>query len=89
MKAGLVGPNRHEETIGERVLERKLKGQGLEGGLEKVVENAQRQTAFGKSCLRYGKQLNLARGRAICTVYRSLIWFAPEAFSSPRMEVRR
>lgn len=52
MKAGLVGPNTHEETIGERVLEWLLKWQRLEGGLEKVVESAQQQTAFGKSCLR-------------------------------------
>ena len=52
MKAGLVAPNMHEETIGERVLERMLKWRRLEGGLEKVVENAQQQIAFGKFCLR-------------------------------------
>lgn len=51
MKAGLVGPNTHEETIGERVLEWKLRWQRLEGEGEKVVENAQQQTAFDKSCL--------------------------------------
>lgn len=89
MKAGLVAPNTREETIGGRVLERKLKGQGLEVGVEKVVESAQQQTAFGKFYLRWGKQLSLARGRAICTVYRSLIWFAPKTFSSPRMELWR
>lgn len=51
MKEGLVRPNTHEETIGGGVLERKLKWQRLEGGGEQVVENAQQQTAFGKSCL--------------------------------------
>lgn len=47
-KAGLVAPNRREETIGGRGLERKLKGQRLEGGLEKVVGSKQQQTAFGR-----------------------------------------
>lgn len=52
MKAGLVGPNTHEETIGERVLERELKGQRLEGWVDKVVKSAQLQKASGKSCLK-------------------------------------
>lgn len=52
MKVGLVGPNTHEETIGERMLERMLRWRRRGGGLEKVVENAQQQIAFGKFCLR-------------------------------------
>ena len=52
MKAGLVEPNTHEETIDGRALERNLKGQRLEGGVEKVVESAQQPTAFGKFYLK-------------------------------------
>lgn len=52
MKAGLVGPSTREETTGGRALERKLTGQRLEGGVERVVESAQQQTAFGKFYLK-------------------------------------
>lgn len=51
-KAGLVGPNRREGTIGERVLERKLKGRRLEGGVENVVGSTQQQKAFGRFYLK-------------------------------------
>lgn len=52
MKADLVGPNTREETIGGRALEWNLKGQRLEGGVEKVVESAQQPTAFGRFYLK-------------------------------------